>query len=159
MTAARPADLTLKRFAIWWLRHKPLEVPAAVDSIHRVGKFTGVTLYRAAPFQVQLFIGESGAVVVPHAHPNFESLEYWVAERGVGDGGSYWTALGKHISGMPYVAMGEPHHATAGPHGTCFISIQRWRDGVRIISGHLDWIGNMMDEVQAEFLRNGVPDA
>lgn len=157
MKPRRPAGQSLKQFALWWLRHKPFEVPPALDSIHQVGQYTGVTLYRAAPFQVQLFIGAAGAKVTPHAHPNFESLECWVVRNGPEDRGTYWTASGKHVSGMLHIDIGEAHHAVAGPHGVCFLSIQRWRDGVPIISGHLDWNGVPMDGLQAETLNKDNP--
>jgi hypothetical protein len=39
----------------------------------------GLTVFRVPPFQVQLFLFRSGAVITPHVHPHVESYEVYVA--------------------------------------------------------------------------------
>jgi quercetin dioxygenase-like cupin family protein len=131
-----------RRFAVWWLRAKPFNIPAA-DAVRWYTDFTGVTLYRTAPFQVQLFIVRASRVSPWHSHPNIDSVEYGIA----GDGqASFASERNLRIGGLVLIAPGEGHEAGAGPSGGAFISLQKWLNGVEPTSVELDWEGSSIDD-------------
>ena len=159
----REFDDELTRFLEWYLEsgHKiyvPLE-----DSIHFSGTagpdphgaagVVGVTIYRDDPFQVQLFTCTPNGVIPPHTHPNVDSYE--VSLRGMEfdlHGETvlplFWTMTpsGDKKSNLPCthyqvirVLPHSLHGAKAHETGGCFMSVQRWLNGVKPSSVGNDW--------------------
>lgn len=132
---------SIRKFAVWWLRTKPFTPSADPIRIIKGGTILGFTLYRSAPFQVQLFILSPNQDAPSHAHPNIDSIEYHLAGHA-----DFRMDQDVHmLAGMFHVPPGEFHTATAGPGGGSFLSIQKWLNGHSPSSVELDWEGAPMD--------------
>jgi quercetin dioxygenase-like cupin family protein len=143
--ACPPETASVREFAVWWLRHRPLRVPSA-DAVRHVEGFAGVTLFRDGPFQAQLFVVRPGQRSTVHAHPNIDSVEYGLA----GDGEDTFTSeRNRRLGALVMIAPGEMHAAGAGAGGGAFISFQKWLNGVAPSSVELDWSGAPMDPEHA----------
>lgn len=130
------ADLTIKQFAIWWLRTKPFRPPQEV--VVQFGYIFGVTLFRDGPFQVQLFIAPPHSAAPKHRHPNVDTIEYYV----MGDikfEPDRLIALPFSKGALLDIDHTNAHIAVAGETGGCFISIQKWLNGVPPTSVEKDW--------------------
>lgn len=139
-----------RRFAVWWLRHKPLNIPAHNETMHCSGTFHFVVLYRHGPFQVQFISSLPWDYFPPHRHPNVESVEVWIAGN---DSWKYRTEKPHNTRhGMTDVALGELHHATPGNCGIAWFSVQKWHNGVTPTSIELDWEGPPLDADHAKQL-------
>jgi len=141
------AEPNVRDFAHWWLTHKPIQCPGG--AISRIGKISGITLYRNGQFQVQMFIGEPLSSAPKHSHPNIDSVEVVLSGELILDEAG--TAI-KPGDVVP-VAPGEFHVARAPKEGVCFLSIQKWLNGVNPTSVVDDWDGKPIDDNHAEALR------
>ena len=131
-------DESVRKFAVWWMKDKPFEVPP--DGIRAYEGVYGITLYRKGPFQAQMFIVKHGAGSPEHSHPNIDSVEYGIA------GADTFTSERNHrIHGLICVAPGEKHTAAADENGGAFISFQKWINGKAPTSVELDWEGAPID--------------
>jgi quercetin dioxygenase-like cupin family protein len=136
-TAEAPApEWSARRFAVWWLRHKPFKVPQA-DGVRAYDGVYGLTLYRHGQFQAQLFIVSPNSGSPTHCHPNIDSVEY-----GLAGAGTFSSDRNLLLSGLLMVAPGENHTAAAGPLGGAFISLQKWLNGVPPTSVEMDWMAD-----------------
>lgn len=138
----------LEAFRDWWLAARtlavPFERPVMVD-----GNIWGAVLYRAAPWQVQLFILKPESVVPEHRHPNVDSFEIYLS----GDiefslEGQVLTpaaAEADFSGGHPYfgqcvrVAPNAWHGAKCGTRGGVFLSLQHWLNLVPPSNVGDDW--------------------
>lgn len=131
-----------RRFAVWWLRSKPFNIPAHNETARYIGPVLGVTVYRSAPFQVDFLIGPPHTTVPPHSHPNVDSLECWIAGNETTQG---WTESHSTRQGMTEIPAGEQHAATFGDCAVSWFSIQKWVNGREPGRIELDWHGPPMD--------------
>lgn len=136
---------SIRRFAVWWLRH-PRIMPT-LDPLRLIqgGKILGFSIYRAAPFQVQLFTLNPNVDAPHHSHPNIDSIEYHLS----GQSDFRMDQHVKTLAGMFHVPPGEFHTASAGPGGAAFLSLQKWINAVPPSSVELDWGGAPMDAAHA----------
>jgi hypothetical protein len=139
------SEITVDQFAQWWLQNRPLAPPA--NAIIRVGIISGICLFRAGPFQVELFIGEPNATAPRHHHPNVDSVEVLLS--GEVD---FNTDRNELVGGRLRILPGERHVALAGPSGVAFFSIQKWLNGVQPSTVTADWEGEPIDEGHREKL-------
>lgn len=146
----------LSDFLIWYLygnECKQLFVPFK-DSMHFVEGVTGITIFRHNEFQVQMFVVEPNVVINSHTHPNVDSYEVFLK-------GMTFTlneeevvnfkdvepddkGLSNVINSTIRVLPDNLHGGTASPDGGCFLSVQRWLNGVEPTSVGNDWIGKTM---------------
>lgn len=148
-------SITVQQFATLWVSQPKFAPPP--DAILHVGDISGVTLYRHGPFQVQLFIAKPGATAPRHSHPNIDSCEWLVA--GAVD---FQTERQSWVNAWPktfflHIQPGETHVADAGPAGVCFLSFQKWLNGVEPSSVTLDWDGAAIDVGHADQLQRKEP--
>lgn len=142
----RPDDGShVRKFAVWWMRHKPFKVPA--DGVRVFTGVSGLTLYRDGPFQVQMFIVAPNAGSPEHAHPNIDSVEY-----GLAGADTFKSTNNTRFKGLICVAPSEFHTAAADARGGAFLSIQKWINGIEPSSVELDWIGASIDQKHAAML-------
>lgn len=151
-TAEAPApDWTSRRFAVWWLRHRPFMVPTeGVPAVRYYHDFAGVTLYRHGQFQAQMFVVRPRQESPWHSHPNIDSVEYGLAGSGEG---TFRSTRNARLGPLILIAPGEGHVAAAGPAGGAFISFQKWLNGVLPSSVELDWRGAVIDTQHADAVR------
>jgi quercetin dioxygenase-like cupin family protein len=127
----------LKEFKTWWESTRIFNTPKE-SSLHCVGIIYGVVLYRQGPYQVQLFILPPNSVIEPHTHPNVDSFEVFIGgdiEFSLGDETFDKNTIGDSIR----VAPTAWHGGKFGPNGGCFLSIQKWLNGVAPTSVGHDW--------------------
>lgn len=127
----------LAGFKQWWEENRPINTPAE-NSVIKDGVIYGVVLYRQEPYQVQLFIMPPNSSIEDHMHPNVDSYEVFVG----GDiefrcDGEKFTqsVLGSSIRVKP----DSWHGGIFGERGGCFLSIQKWLNGVQPTSVGHDW--------------------
>ena len=128
-------DLTA--FKQWWEATRPFNPPVE-DPVTKAEAIYGVVLYRQAPYQVQLFIMPPNSFIDDHIHPNVDSFEVFIG----GDiafrcnGETYdQNVLGAYIRVLP----DSWHGGSFGKRGGCFLSIQKWLNGVPPTSVGHDW--------------------
>lgn len=133
-------DITVHQFAQWWLENRPIAPPP--NSLMRLGKISGICLFRAGPFQVEMFLCEPEATAPRHGHPNIDSVE--VLLTGEIDFDSDRKAVDQR--GVLHIEPGESHVATAGACGGAFLSIQKWLNGMTPTTVTDDWTGDPIEE-------------
>lgn len=127
----------LEQFLDWWLVLRPINTPDETPTNFN-GVLSGTVLFRQAPYQVQLFIVQPNSVIEPHIHPNVDSFEVFVG----GDikflCDDVWyeqSLLGDKIRVKPT----NWHGGKFGARGGCFLSVQKWLNGVTPTSVGYDW--------------------
>lgn len=140
-------NMTALAFAKWWLKERTFEPPEKAQL--RVGGISGTVLYRRGQYQVEQFIAEPFASAPAHHHPNIDTIEYIVSGSLVFD---HKTGRACGPGDRVRVHPGEVHVARAGENGVCFISMQRWLNGISPTSVTLDWVGAPIDEKHGESL-------
>ncbi len=127
----------LEAFLHWWLNTRPINTPQSHETNFN-GSLSGVVLFRQDEYQVQLFIVKPNSVIEPHIHPNVDSFEVFMG----GDidfvCDDVWykqNALGSHIRVKP----SSWHGGNFGEKGGCFLSVQKWLNGVKPTSVGDDW--------------------
>lgn len=132
----------LAAFKDWWLNTRVINTPSDAKLV-QYGACLGVVLYRHEQYQVQLFITPPNSKIEPHIHPNVDSYEVYVNGdiefmcndvwyRDTGDGVS---RLGESIRVLP----SSWHGGNFGERGGCFLSVQKWLNGVKPSSVGEDW--------------------
>lgn len=126
-------------FKDWWLTNRTINTPKDATPIFD-GVLTGVVLFRQDPYQVQLFVMPPNSKIAPHIHPNVDSYEVYIngdVEFLVGDSSRSLeqSKLGETIR----IAPTEWHGGNFGERGGCFLSIQKWLNGVPPTSVGDDW--------------------
>lgn len=144
------AAITVQDFAKWWLQNKPFNTPVE-SPIRFIAGFTGVTVFREGPFQVQLFTALPNTDAPRHTHPNVDSMEVFIcgdidfsSERDERSGFGPGTTV--------HVEPSEPHGAKVGAQGVCFFSVQKWIGAKPPSSVELDWTGAPLDGQHAQEL-------
>jgi quercetin dioxygenase-like cupin family protein len=127
----------LEQFMKWWLKNRPFNTPTDAQMDY-YGVLRGVVLYRKDNFQVQLFMLPPNSNIDAHIHPNVDSYEVYIS----GDinfmCNDEWftpTEVGASIRIFP----NSWHGGKFGERGGCFISIQKWLNGVPPTSVGADW--------------------
>jgi len=131
-------DLTA--FADWWLTNRPVRPPP--DAITTYDNMTGTCLYRSGCYQVQMFTARPNSSAPSHVHPNVDSYELYLS------GDLDFVINGviyKHadIATNPIPVRIYPsywHEGITGEAGGCFLSIQKWLNGVPPTCVGNDWI-------------------
>lgn len=127
----------LEGFLNWWLTHRPINTPAD-DSLVYQKDTHGAVLYRQEPYQVEIFIVQPNSEIVPHIHPNVDSFEVYVSgDINFSCDGEWFdqNQLGNHIRVRP----SSWHGGKFGPRGGCFLSVQKWLNGVKPTFVGNDW--------------------
>lgn len=159
---------TLEQFAEWFLKtgilaRVPHDAPA-----HMLDGVTAVTLYRRAPFQVQMFVVPPSHIIPEHTHPNVDSIEVYVG----GDirfsrAGKFLTDEQNHESTSSGVSLlrgfqvrvrpDDLHGGAFGTQGGVFYSIQQWLNGVAPTCVASDYVGVVMGPQHLAAVRTGAP--
>lgn len=137
----------LEQFLSWWLDKRPFFPPFVTPTVFDNNVF-GVVLYRAAPWQVQLFTVKPNTIIAQHIHPNVDSFEVYVS------GDIEFTLNGEVVTPIqdmsftnthPFfmkairVRPNDYHGGTFGKNGGCFLSVQHWLNGVTPTNVGDDW--------------------
>jgi hypothetical protein len=150
-------------FTDWYIRKFGAAVPPCIfEGVRRVGKFSGLVMYRSGPYQAELWIGEPGADTGEHSHPNIDSIQFFLSGNITffQDGkeelsGELCCALENQMSNchgkMIRTPPGASHRAICGDKGGAFINFQYWPGGTPG-SAETDWEGKPMDSGHAEKL-------
>jgi mannose-6-phosphate isomerase-like protein (cupin superfamily) len=127
----------LASFKDWWISNRVLNTPT-ISETNFNGSLSGVVLFRDGCYQVQLFIVKPDSVIEPHIHPNVDSFEVFIG----GDirfmCNNEWfeqNIIGNSIRVYP----NSWHGGEFGSKGGCFLSVQKWLNGVLPTSVGDDW--------------------
>jgi len=123
----------------------------------------GITLFCCPPFQVQMYLFKSEAVIPSHKHPNVESYEVYVAgdmelTKDDGTGRLVNITIKEFVArdeygrtkcngGMMRIPAASSHgghinKSPLGPFGGAFLSIQYWLNEVAPKPIQFDWAGH-----------------
>lgn len=130
----------LEAFLNWWLQHRVINTPSDSSLVHQKDTH-GVVLYRYGQYQVELFNVKPNSEIVPHIHPNVDSFEVYVAGDIKFMCNQDWfeqNALGDKIRVYP----NSWHGGLFGERGGCFLSVQKWLNGVPPSFVGNDWKDN-----------------
>lgn len=119
-------DLT--EFKDWWLMHRPFIIPEK-NMLSHVADTHGSVLYRDGQFQVELFNVRPNSTIPAHIHPNVDSFEVYVSGDIVfmRDG----ELVEQHVvGGSTRILPSCWHGGEFGERGGCFLSVQKWLNGV-----------------------------
>lgn len=130
----------LLRFAAWYVGEcSGVPRPPFLDGVVRIDSFTGITMFRQPPYQVQLWVCDPGSIIPEHSHPGVDVIQVYV-----------WGQVHLTCNGTPVIdesimdeddgvsraygatiriKPGETHGARVGPMGGSFMTIQKWLDG------------------------------
>lgn len=144
-------DLT--DFLVGWLQNgSPVPAVPYSDGHSVVEGVSAIVLYRAPPYQIQLFIIAPNTLIPMHSHPNVDSYEMFL-------GGIHFTHGAETISpgdekdfldptgvslyrgALARVKPGDTHGGVASPQGGSFISVQKWLNGIPPTTVGADWSG------------------
>jgi quercetin dioxygenase-like cupin family protein len=123
-------------FRNWWLNHRPINTPS--DGVVFVADTHGIVLYRQPPYQVELFMMKPNTEIKPHIHPNVDSFEVYMGgdvDFLCDDKRHVTNVLGDSIRVHPQ----SWHGGKFGPRGGCFLSVQKWLNGVNPTFVGNDW--------------------
>lgn len=143
--------MSVDAFSEQWLAH-PLNDPPRWPYEKVVGT-VGITLYRRAPYQVQLWICPPHTVIGDHSHPDIDGWAVLVA------GEIRFTLAGRMTvardhkivrwNGRKTFAIrtghGQVHGVLVGQAGGSFLSITERLDGGEPVSVHRNWSGPPLD--------------
>jgi quercetin dioxygenase-like cupin family protein len=118
----------LAQFKDWWINNRPFNTPE-INALSHVSDTYGVVLYRQSPYQVELFNVKPNSVIPLHTHPDVDSFEVFVG----GDIEFICDGIVKKqnlLGGSIRVLPSSWHGGTFGERGGCFISIQKWLNGI-----------------------------
>lgn len=145
----------LRAFMAQYFATDAIKVRPPQENILLYRGVTSVVLYREGQFQVELIVVEPGVHIPLHCHDDVESFEV-AFSGGINleiDGKAASAIREPRANGMMrdfgrYVPIPSdaPHGGTAGPQGACFLSVQRWRDGVPPTHVGLNWRGVRMEQ-------------
>jgi len=127
----------LEAFLHFWMVNKQIIPPETTPTNHN-GSLSGCVLYRDGQYQVQLFIVKPNSEIPPHIHPNVDSYEVYLS----GDinfmCNDKWFNQNKFGS---YIRVKENsyHGGKFGERGGCFLSVQKWLNGVEPTSVGENW--------------------
>lgn len=145
----------LEKFADWFLGETFSLLRPPMYGVHYFGDLMSVILFRDDEFQAELFIVRPGATerCGEHGHPDVDSMEVAIS------GELYFTLEGQLVcprrSSRQIASDGslekylhrvrvypnQSHTAFVGKDGGCFLSLQRWLNGVKPSSIGLNWSG------------------
>lgn len=138
----------LQAFLNWWKATRPLNTPPNGTLIYQKDTH-GVVLYRQGPYQVELFTVKPNSEIVPHIHPNVDSFEVFVSGDISFMCNDVWheqNELGSSIRVLP----NSWHGGKFGARGGCFLSIQKWLNGVDPTFVGNDWVDKKNKESYKE---------
>jgi hypothetical protein len=118
----------LEQFKNWWLTNRPLNTPQE-NALSHVAETHGVVLYRQNPYQVELFNVKPNSEIPAHIHPNVDSFEVFIGGDIAFMCNDVWYSqdvIGASIRVLP----NSYHGGKFGVRGGCFLSIQKWLNGV-----------------------------
>jgi len=127
----------LTAFLHYWLHYRTLLVPNDMP-MDFADKLAGVVLFREDQYQVQLFTLQPNTVIHAHCHPNVDSYEVHIGGDLTFEVDGFVhsnRAMLDHIRIFPH----SKHTAISGPRGGCFVSVQKWLNGVKPTTVGHDW--------------------
>ena len=127
----------LESFLNWWMSLRPINTPIENETNFN-GELCGVVLYRQDCYQVQLFIVKPNSVIEPHIHPNVDSFEVFIGGD-INFSCNYYWFQQNVICQSIRVKPESWHGGKFGEKGGCFLSVQKWLNGVKPSSVGNDW--------------------
>lgn len=140
----------LKEFMEWYFHEDSIRLKPPQDNILLLDGGTMVVLYREGQFQVEMVTGPPNFQIPEHTHDDVDSYEVCLSgslelyANGI-QAGFIRTprsdGISRSFAQFVPISSSCVHGGRAGPEGACFLSIQRWRDGVKPTHVALNWNG------------------
>ena len=159
----------LAAFIKWFMTSAgPIAMVPFDKPFHMIDGVVAITLYRKAPYQVQMFICPPNQIIPEHTHPNVDSFEVYVGGdvRFSLDGKWQSTAderkpNGEGMAGIRAqtirVKPESVHGGVMGPQGGVFVSVQKWINGVDPSCVAADYVGAVMGPEHFASVTTGTP--
>ena len=162
---------TVEQFRDWFLANKHPIKPPFTDPVYYTDISMSFVWYRAAPWQVELYMVRPNTVAPEHAHPDVDSLEVYLSGTFTLTGLDNSTELSQYMDTPRFDGMhrlfgqtikNPPDHAHGGVFGNnggVFWSIQKWVNGVTPTSVTKNWKGDTIGEHHKEVVTPPVQDS
>ncbi len=153
-------DDALGRFVrSWFSAERPMRPPQDNGLHFMDGLGANLILYREGQFQVQLCLVQPNTVLPPHRHQNVESYVVHLS-------GEVWFKCESHGYFVPehhikmvasdgtsamrgfvfYLGTEDEHSGHTEEMGASFLSIQKWREGIKPTCIARDWTGEQISD-------------
>jgi len=149
------ADAGLAAFLADYCAGGRIRIAPPQDGILFDAGVTSIVLYREGEYQVEMIVVAPGVRIPPHVHDDVDSyevafsgaMELFVAEEQCchlraprADG------LSRNLLRFVPIRSDAVHHGNTHERGAVFLSVQRWRDGVKPSHVGLNWRGPRVGE-------------
>lgn len=125
---------------------------------HFFNGFSGVTIFRNGPFQIQLFLAEPDVYIPPHVHPDVDSYEVFLRGMEFYHEGDTVISMDQafmmgnndkplYSGGIIRVKPDESHGGLSSSTGGAFLSVQHWKNNIDVSSVHKNWSGKTLGEL------------
>ena len=149
----------LKAFAHWYIKqvvkNNSLVINTLYDNVTSIADCMGVILYRAEPFQVQMFLCKKNQKSPEHTHPDIDSYElYFGGDMSFTKNGKTTRKKPQELSNGKSSAWGwflrvnsdDLHEAMSGDKHAAFLYIQYWKNNIPASSVEKNWKGEKFGE-------------
>ena len=139
--------------------------------VRKIEDVTSITWFRSNEYQVQMFAVPPNYIIPEHTHPNVDSYEVLMG------GDIRFSKNGKWVEiedltfppkkvyedlhpargGCIRVLPEDPHGGVTGSLGACFLSVQRWLNGVAPHGVENDYVGKTMGDDHSSQVKAGNP--
>lgn len=148
----------MEDFAAWYIAAGfPMLPPTGFQSF-RTDDAVAVCTFRAAPYQVELYIIDDPMAVPQHEHPYVEVIQYGF------DRTDFRTPIANPYQMGPKLTLGQAHGADdpskrTNEGNSVLYAFERWPDGVTPSTVSAVWKGKVVGPRHEALIRKYFPDA
>ena len=128
----------LEQFLTWWMQTRAFNIPQTVKPVFQKDT-VGTVLYQNGEHQVEMFVLSPNSEIVPHIHPNVDSFEVYMSGDIKFMCNDEWYEP-KDAGITIRVKPNSWHGGLFGERGGCFLSVQKWLNGVKPKFVGDDWV-------------------
>lgn len=149
---------SLEDFAAWYIEAGLPMLPPAGFQTFRTDDAVAVCTFRAAPYQVELYIIDDPMSVPQHEHPYVEVIQYGY------DREDKRTLIASPYQLGPKLTLGQAHGADdptkrTNEGNSVLYAFERWPDGVTPSTVSAVWKGKVVGPLHEALIRKHFPDA
>jgi hypothetical protein len=165
---------TVEQFSDWFFANNHPLKPPFTDPMYHTDISMSFVWYRAAPWQVELYMVRPNTVAPNHNHPDIDSLDVYLSGTftmiGL-DSSLDLSSLSQHMDTPRFDGMhrlyghtikippGQNYGGVFGDKGGVFWSIQKWVNGVTPSSVTKNWHGDTIGEHHKKIIIPPVQDS
>ena len=136
---------TLEEFVEWYMSARmPIMIPTDPNVIVS-DNATAYTIFRKAPYQIEVYINHPNLDVALHSHPSMEIITMSTSNFG---------------AFAPKLKNNKAHGGTnSGKLGSIMLTFEKWPAGVEITTAAANWVGPTAGPKQESIIKTTYPNA